>query len=64
MRDEREIFKILEKDIGDDEIDWLYGGSAYYISNEQIEALKQGKKLYNTINDEYAFTIELKDDNK
>ena len=62
MRDEREKFIILEKDISDDEIDWLYGGSTYYITNEQIEALRQGKKLYNTVNDEYAFTIELKEE--
>lgn len=40
-------------------IDWVYGGGEFIITKEEIEALLNGQKLYGTINDEYAFTIEL-----
>lgn len=52
-------FEILDKDIKDEDIDWLYGGGEFIITKEQIEALLNGQKLYGTVNDEYAFTIEL-----
>lgn len=52
-------FLILAKDTKEQEIDWLYGGKEYKITKKHIEALLEGKKIYNTINDEYAFTIEL-----
>lgn len=52
-------FEILDKDIKDEDIDWLYGGGEFKITKEQIEALLNGQKLYGTVNDEYAFTIEL-----
>ncbi len=52
-------FEILDKDIKDEDINWLYGGGDFKITKEQIEALLNGQKLYGTINDEYAFTIEL-----
>lgn len=49
-------FKILKDG---QEIDWLYGGGEYKITKKEIEALLKGKKLYGTVNDEYAFTIKL-----
>lgn len=52
-------FEILDKDIKDEDIDWLYGGGEFEMTKEQIEALLNGQKLYGTVNDEYAFTIEL-----
>lgn len=51
--------EILDKDIKDEDIDWLYGGYEFIIAKEQIEALLNEQKLYGTVNDEYAFTIEL-----
>lgn len=54
-----EIFRTLNKNIKDEDIDWLYGGAEFKITKKQIEALLNGQKLYGTINDEYAFTIEL-----
>lgn len=53
------IFRILNKNIKHKDIDWLYGGAEFKITKKQIEALLNGQKLYGTINDEYAFTIEL-----
>lgn len=52
-------FEILDKNIKDEDIEWLWGGAKYTITKEDIEALLNGQKLYGTINDEYAFTIEL-----
>ena len=52
-------FEILDKDIKDEDIEWLWGGTKYIITKEDIEALLNGKKIYATCNDEYAFTIEL-----
>ncbi len=49
-------FKILKDG---QKIDWLYGGEEYKITKKEIEALLKGKKLYGTVNDEYAFTIKL-----
>ena len=51
--------KILDKNIKDEDIDWLYGGKEFIVTKEEIEALLNGQKLYGTINEEYAFTIEL-----
>lgn len=54
-------FEILDKDIKDEEIDWLYwGGKKFKITKEDIEALLNGQKIYASVNNEYAFTIELK----
>ena len=52
-------FEILDKDIKDEKINWLWGGQEYIITKEDIKALLNGQKIYGTINDEYAFTIEL-----
>lgn len=52
-------FEILDKDTKDEDIDWLYGGGEFIVNKEDIEALLNGQKLYGTVNDEYAFTIEL-----
>ena len=57
LRDDE--FLILTEDTKEEDIDWLYGGHEFIITKEHIEALLSGKKIYNTINDEYAFTIEL-----
>ncbi len=54
-----ETFEILDKNVKDDDIDWLYGGCEFQITKEQIEALLNSNKLYGTINEEYAFTIIL-----
>lgn len=54
-----ETFRILNKNIKDEDIDWLYGGGEFKITKKQIEALLNGQKLYGTVNEEYAFTIEL-----
>lgn len=54
-----EDFEILDKDIKDEDIEWLWGGTEYIITKEDIEALLNGQKIYTTCNDEYAFTIEL-----
>lgn len=51
--------EILDKNVKDEDIDWLYGGNEFIITKEEIEALLNGQKLYCTINCEYAFTIEL-----
>ena len=61
MIDDTEEFETLDKDTKEEDINWLYGGQQYYITKEQIEALLKGKKLYATINYEYAFTIEIKE---
>ena len=37
----------------------LYGMDKYNLTDEDIEALKDGKILYSTINDEYAIVIGL-----
>ena len=54
-------FEILEKNEKVSYEDMLYGFQEYIITKEDIEALLKGKKLYGTVNDEYAFTIELGD---
>lgn len=54
-------FEILEKNEKVSYEDMLYGFAEYTITKEDIEALLKGQKLYGTINDEYAFTIELGD---
>ena len=56
--------KILKKNIKDEKIDWLYGGAEFKITKKQIKALLEGRKLYGTISDEYALTIELEKQNK
>lgn len=53
------VFEILDKNRKDEDIDWLYGGAEFIITKKEIEALLNGNKLYGTINDEYAFTINL-----
>jgi hypothetical protein len=52
-------FKILDKNVKKEDIEWLYGGEEFKITNKQIKELLNGNKLYATINDEYAFTINL-----
>lgn len=43
-----------------DEVDPCYGLEELYLTKNDIEALKEGKMLYTTINDgEYAITIEM-----
>ena len=52
-------FEILDKDEEVSDEDMLYGFGEYTVTKEDVEALLKGQKLYGTINDEYAFTIEL-----
>lgn len=37
--------------------DPMWGMSTEYITDKDIEALKSGKRLYMTVNDEYAVVI-------
>ena len=54
--------KILDKNVKDDEIDTCYGWEEYIITQEEIQALLDGKRLYTTINcDEYAITIKMEE---
>ena len=50
-------FIVLEKG---EKADYLYGGGIYYITKEDIKALLDGKRLYTSINDEYAIVIKRK----
>lgn len=49
-------FDIVSKDA---EVDPVYGLDRLYITKEDIDALLLGKKLYSTVNMEYAITIEM-----
>lgn len=49
--------KILNKG---ERADPLYGLQEEYITDEEIEALRQGKRLYIDINCEYAVVIKYK----
>lgn len=56
--------KIMENNMEiynkNDEVDPCYGLEELYLTKNDIEALKEGKMLYTTINDgEYAITIEM-----
>lgn len=57
-------FEILDKDEEVSDEDMLYGFGEYTVTKEDVEALLKGQKLYGTINDEYAFTIELGGNNE
>ena len=48
---------ILEKG---ERADPLWGMGTEYITDEQIEALKSGKRLWLSVNDEYAVAIKYK----
>ncbi len=39
------------------QVDELYGLYEFELSDEEVKALLAGKKLYDTINAEYAITI-------
>ena len=54
-------YEILEEN---EEYDSLYGEHTYEISKEEIEELLKGKKLYISVNDEYAVVIKVKDNCK
>ena len=47
-------YQIVDKD---QEVDYLYGMEIVEISQDDIEQLKEGKRLYITVNDEYAVLI-------
>ena len=47
-------YQIVDKD---QEVDYLYGMETVEISQDNIEQLKEGKRLYITVNDEYAVLI-------
>ena len=47
-----------QKNIGDAYDGW-WGHDTYNITSKDLEALKNGKVLYSTINDEYAILIKL-----
>lgn len=54
-------YKILEEN---EDYDKLYGNCDYEITKEDIESLLKGKKLYISVNDEYAVVIKVKDNCK
>ena len=54
-------YEILEEN---EEYDSLYGEHTYEISKEEIEELLKGKKLYISVNDEYAVIIKVEDNCK
>ena len=56
----RNEFEILPGDVRYEDIETLYGYSEFVITLDDLNALLNGKKLYATINDEYAFTIRMK----
>ena len=48
---------ILEKG---EKADPLWGMATEFITDEEIDALKEGKRLYMSVNDEYAVVIKYK----
>ena len=52
---------ILEKH---ERADQLYGSQTEIITEEEMEALKQGKRLYISVNMEYAVIIKYRGKNK
>jgi hypothetical protein len=42
----------------EEEADWLYGGSEYILTDEDIEALKHGKMINFTVNMEYGCILK------
>lgn len=54
-------YEILEEN---EEYDKLYGDYTIEIAKEDIEELIKGKKLYISVNDEYALTIKVIDNCK
>lgn len=62
MKEYKSDFSIKEfSEFADGELDPLYGMDTYRITDEDIEALKNGKILYSTVNcGEYAIVIGLR----
>lgn len=54
-------YKILEEN---EDYDKLYGDFTLEITKEDIKELLKGKKLYISVNDEYAVTIKMEDNCK
>ena len=50
--------EIVEKG---ERVEELYGLDEFTISRAELQALLDGKSLYGSINDEYAFTITLEE---
>lgn len=50
--------EIVEKG---ESVDELYGLEEFTISRAELQALLDGKSLYGSVNDEYAFTITLEE---
>lgn len=42
----------------EEQINWLYGGSEYILTDEDIEALKQGRLINFTVNMEYGCVLK------
>lgn len=61
MKQYKSDFSIKEfSEYAEGELDPLYGMDTYNITEKDIEALKNGKVLYSTVNDdEYAIVIGL-----
>lgn len=52
------MIKIVEK--GEKVEEW-YGLDEFTISREEVQALLDGKVLYGSLNEEYAFTITVEE---
>lgn len=60
MEDYNSKFKIIENTKkGRNSFGHLYGSETYTITESDIIALKNGKQIASTINDEYSIFIEL-----
>ena len=54
MKDLFDNYQIVDKD---QEVSYLYGMETVEISQSDIEQLKEGKRLYITVNDEYTILV-------
>ena len=54
MKENQNNYQIVDKD---QEVDYLYGMETVEISQGDIEQLKDGKRLYITVNDEYTVLV-------
>lgn len=55
MRAEFEDCNYIDKE---EDADWRFGGSTYILTDEDIEALKQGKMINFSVNMEYGCVLK------
>mgnify|MGYP006991637030 CR=1 FL=1 len=54
MNNPFEMIKVVDNK---DQCDWLYGGDAYFIDDNDIELLKSGKIINFSVNQEYGCAL-------